>query len=355
MKLVLTVLSWLVVIATLIPLKPGDAWWIRIFDFPRVQITAVAVALLVATVLLVKDLTFYGYVTIIALLGSVGLQAWRIFPYTPFASVQVQASTKQDANSTFNLLIANVYMENRNDADLKAQIRAADPDTILAVEVDKWWENQLRPLRTDYPYSVVYPLDNTYGMVLYSRLELIDPQIRFIVDSDVPSIHTEVKLRSGSKLELHCVHPRPPSPIHHPRSTERDAELILVGKDIKDSNSPVVVTGDLNDVAWSHTTRLFQKVSGLLDPRVGRGIFGTFHARYPLLRWPLDHIFHSDHFRLVELRTLEYFGSDHLPVFVALSHEPVATTTQHELEDPSPAERREMQETVEEATKTKPK
>ena len=169
-------------------------------------------------------------------------------------------------------------------------------------------------------------------MLLYSRLELVNPKVEFLIEDDIPSIHTRVKFKSGQEFELRCLHPRPPFPTEDERSTERDAELLVVGKNIKGKNVPVVVTGDLNDVAWSRTNYLFQDISGLLDPRIGRGFYNTFHAKYPFIRYPLDHCFHSNHFRLIDFKRLPFFGSDHFPVLIALSYEPDAAHEQAELQ-----------------------
>ena len=106
--------------------------------------------------------------------------------------------------------------------------------------------------------------------------------------------------------------------------------------------------GDLNDVAWSRTNYLFQDISGLLDPRIGRGFYHTFHAKVPLLRFPLDHFFHSNHFRLVDFRRLGYFGSDHFPVYIRLSYEPDAERVQEQL-SASKSEKEEADEKIEKA------
>jgi hypothetical protein len=88
----------------------------------------------------------------------------------------------------------------------------------------------------------------------------------------------------------------------------------------------------------------------LLDPRVGRGMLPTFHADYKLLRWPLDHVFHSAHFRLQQLERLSHIGSDHYPIYIRLSYEPQGWQAQElELEAPDAEDRLEASEKIKEA------
>ena len=140
------------------------------------------------------------------------------------------------------------------------------------------------------------------------------------MDDDVPSIVARLALRCGDETDFYALHPRPPHAFQ--ASTDRDAEILVVGREIRERGEPAIVAGDLNDVAWSHVTRLFRRLSDMLDPRIGRGLYATFNARRPLLRWPLDHIFFTEDFRVVRLERMGFIGSDHYPILVELSYEP---------------------------------
>ncbi len=327
-KTLLTAASVAAVTATLLPLMRHQAWWIRVFDFPRAQIALVG-ALALAGDIIFRTNPGMNSNALRAILGvAVAYQGYMIYPYTLFARKQVQAARRSDKDRNLSLLIANVRMQNRNAAGLRQIICQTDPDVVLAVETDEWWQRELGELQRTYPFTVYQPQDNTYGMILYSKLELVEPKVRFLVDEGVPSIRAALRLPAGTRVRLYCLHPKPPVPQENPRSAERDAELLLVGREAARQRMPVIVLGDLNDVGWSRTSFLFQRISGLLDPRIGRGLYNSFHVSYPFMRCPLDHFFHSTHFRLIELRRLPHFGSDHFPMYIALSYEPDAEQEQ---------------------------
>ena len=254
-----------------------------------------------------------------------------ILPFTPLSSKQVLNASEDIPQQAISIMISNVFEDNLNTKGCLAEVGKADPDLLILLETNKRWDQETSSLGNEYAHAVKIPLENTYGLILYSKLELEDTQVKYLVQDDIPSIHTKIRLRNGQQVQFYAVHPTPPVPSENVRSTERDKELLLVADLAKASHLPVIVAGDLNDVAWSHTTELFLKMSGLLDPRRGRGFFNSFHAHYPFLRFPLDHAFSSEHFKLREIRRLSNFGSDHFPIYLKLQYEAQAAAQQEPL------------------------
>jgi len=273
-------------------------------------------------------------------------QAVKIFPYTILARKQVFRLEGRKSDTRVSILVSNVLTPNKKYQKLLDLVQYWDPDILLTLETDKVWEEKLSVIEENYPHTVKIPQDNLYGMHLYSKLELEDIEVKFLISEEIPSIHGNVILRNGEKIKIHCLHPKPPSPSEDDTSTKRDAELLLVGKEVKDHNSTLVF-GDLNDVAWSRTTRLFQQISGLVDPRIGRGFYNTYHAGIPVFRWPLDHVFHSKDFALLKLKRLPNIGSDHFPIYIELNHVSIAKKLNDEPEKPAREEEEWAEEKIE--------
>ena len=270
-----------------------------------------------------------------------------IYPYTVLSQPQVEYRNQYDKQFSISLLCINVKMTNRNSNKLKELIKEYSPDIFFAIETDEWWLEELQEFEKTFPNTIKQPQNNKYGMAFYSKIELDNAKINFLVEDDIPSIKAQVTLPSGDEILIYGLHPRPPFISGSNTSTERDAELLIVGHEIKDINMPVIVMGDMNDVAWSRTNNLFQNISGLLDPRIGRGFYNTFHAQYSFIRFSLDHFFHSNHFRLVDFQRLENIGSDHFPVYIKLSYEPDAKIKQEEPESSEDEEEQAKNKIVE--------
>ena len=338
-----------VVGGTLLSVSRHPHWSVRSWDFPRAHLAVLAAVVGGTYAAVFCAWQWFEALWLLALAGCVVWQGYKIFPYTPLAPVQVQRARQRAGGSAVRLLIANVRMQNRQYARFLQVVQAADPDLLLAVEIDDQWLVALEPLERTYPQVVRQPQGNMYGMGLWSRLPLITPQVRFLVQPDIPSIHTEVALPSGQRFCLYGLHPRPPEPLRDQDATPRDAELVGVGREIRTQQRPTVVAGDLNDVAWSHTTALFLRLSGLLDPRRGRGFYNTFNANTPWLRYPLDHVFHSPCFTLIALQRLAHIGSDHFPMCLTLQYEPEAAAAQPPLAA-APGQEADAQEALARAT-----
>lgn len=174
---------------------------------------------------------------------------------------------------------------------------------------------------------------------------MISGKIVRLVKDDIPSIDVIIQLPSGQKVQLYGLHPEPPVPGENLYATAKDKELMKIAFKARDCQLPCIVFGDLNDVAWSRTTTLFRKTSELLDPRRGRGFYSTFSAKSWLVRFPLDYIFCSSNFGLVNMKRMPPNGSDHFAVFTQLAFIP---ELQNQQEEPQ-ADAKELEEAKEKA------
>jgi endonuclease/exonuclease/phosphatase (EEP) superfamily protein YafD len=315
---ILIAISLICLVASLIPFVPCASGSVRAFDFGRLPVLtlslAALVAALVAEIWLWDGWTAAGLAAIAMAAVAAVIQLSHILPFTPIWPVETARFEGDETTvPTLSLLACNVKQGNRDYQRVIDLVSETKPDIAVFMETDKGWADALRPVLSEYTELVEQPQENSYGMIFASRFEMQDAKIQFLLNEEVPSITGILQLSSGRRARILAIHPEPPVPTRD--TLGRDAEILVAARVAREETLPILITGDLNDVAWSRTTRRFQRLSGLLDPRQGRGFFNSFHAEYPVVRWPLDHIFHSGDFQLLEIDRKPSVGSDHFPMY----------------------------------------
>lgn len=245
------ILSAIVIWLSFWSLIPRDEWWFRGADFPRLQILFVGIIAFFLLLFWQGAWDLKREIIFVLLIAALAFQLKMVLPYTFLWKKQVaQVRSEQlDSSKQISVLVSNVLTPNDQYHLLIEHIQKFQPDLVLTLETDQIWQNHLKVIEQDYPYRVPVPLDNLYGMHLYSKLKLVDTDIKFILSDEIPSIYTTAILPSGQAVKLYCLHPKPPSPTEAKDSTLRDAELLIVGDQIKDLDESCIVMGDLNDVA----------------------------------------------------------------------------------------------------------
>lgn len=311
-----TIVTGIIALGTALPFLPLAHGIVRVGDFPRQQMLVVAIVLLAISIIWTDGGAVWSLVQLV-LLATAITQVVLIAEFTPFWKKQSKRyDPATDQGEPVRLVASNVKMSNTRFRELEAEIRSHDPDILILMEVDAKWKEALDGLLREFAHVVDRSQENSYGMIVATKFSLEKADVECLLTDGVPSVIATLSTPKGQRFRLYSIHPEPPVP--HETTEGRDGETSLVALKVRDETLPVIVSGDLNDVAWSKTTRRFRRVSGLLDPRIGRQIFSTFDARIPLLRWPLDHLFHTAEFRLVGMKRLKPCGSDHFPVLFDL-------------------------------------
>lgn len=313
-SIILIILSFLSLIHDL------SLWYSKILDFPRLQYLIAGVFLLILFFLLNKNWNLFSVFVGVGLVATIAIHSFKVFPYLIGDKTVPDADKQAAESSEIEIIIANVLITNTNYDGFLKIVQKENPDIVLAMEVNKEWVRHLQELKKDFEYHIEYPLDNAYGMAMYSKFPLKNREIKFLNQDDVPSFHTKISLPGGKDFMFHAVHPVAPVPSSkYPDNIgEEEIALIKIGDIVAKDTLPSIVAGDFNDVSWSLTSRLFEESGNLKNVRIGRGLYSTFDVNSLIMRWPLDHYFVTKEFHLSEIERLSEFDSDHFPLYVKL-------------------------------------
>lgn len=334
------------ILAAVLPFVSSGAWWIRLFDFPRMQF-AMLLTFPAAAVGLHWWMRGYRseHAWLLGIVGILGMwQLSHVLPYTNLWQPELaDASAAEEPD--LHILVANVKVENKQHSAVVDELREQDADLLLLIEIDEQWDTALEPITDHYPHVEKVIRDEGLGMMFLSKLPMREVEVRHLVEERRASIFAILDLPNGDSVHFVGVHPTPPglddkTGDQRRDSRVRDAELVLVAREVAEAqNEKWIVTGDFNDVAWSHTTRLFKRLSGLRDPRVGRKLLDTYDAEHPLIRFPIDHVFVSEGFTIHNLQRIRMPGSDHFAISLRTSVPAQARTTpEADTEDKQEAE-----------------
>ncbi|OAB79863.1 hypothetical protein ULVI_03750 [Cochleicola gelatinilyticus] len=300
-----------------LPATEHPHWFFRTADFVRLQSIVIQLILLILLVVFINDYTVFNCIVLGSIVASMLYQLAKVYPYS---SLYPRKKPDFPSDGMVSILAGNILQTNTEYDKFIEEVQKFDPDIVLTMESNKEWEKNLNRLEPTYSHSVKVANEEFYGMHVYSKIPLKNSKINFFIEDNVPSIFFEVSVNEKENIFFACLHPAPPSPTENETSKERDAELMIVGKKIRELKKPVVVCGDMNDVVWSRVTRLFKKMSGMIDPRIGRGFFPTYHAGYWFMRFPLDHLFHTKDLFVGKMIRTKTFGSDHFAMYYEIYH-----------------------------------
>lgn len=328
-------------VATMLPHVPSNLWWVRAASFPRVQIAVLALAVAVASAVV-------GGAAWAAAFVALAVFAWQgryIYPYTPLAPKEMQAAGGPPGDDV-RFMAANVLMENTDHAAVAAEIERSDPDVLLLMETDEAWIAALEPALARYPTVLRRPLDNCYGMVFATRLQVKRAEMVQLTKDATPAAFAEMVSPGGTAFRFIGLHPVPPVPGEHVE--RRDAQVYFAARYAHNTDAPVVAMGDFNTVAWSEVAHKFKRGGGFLDPRIGRGMLPSFDARRWYLRLPIDQFYVTGQVALVKYYAGPAVGSDHFPMHATVRFDrDLAARLNREVIRLSDADEAEVQRLVE--------
>lgn len=263
---------------------------------------------------------FYAILAIVAVAFCAVLRRWRWF-VVAVVCVIVNLSgilpwyiPQGDADPNLRIIAVNVQTSNRQDAPLRAWLNECPADLILLQEMDRRWIDALAAVRSQFPHRFEDPKPEGGGIVLWSRLPLEDVQAGSLDVLKARSVQADIVV-AEQRVHIIALHAWPPR--IRETASGRDRQLLAAARVAHDQPLCVLI-GDLNTTLWASGYRALERESGLVNARRGFGMLPTWPTQAWPLMIPLDHCLCSPEILATACELGPEFGSDHLPLYVAL-------------------------------------
>ena len=81
------------------------------------------------------------------------------------AKKEIKQVAPQNKGNEIKIFAANVLQENRQHQRMLRQVKSMDPHIVFLLETDDAWAGAMKELEKEYPYHLVHPRDNRYGLL----------------------------------------------------------------------------------------------------------------------------------------------------------------------------------------------
>lgn len=228
--------------------------------------------------------------------------------------------------SRLRIVNVNLLYSNRQHAAVLDWVREVLPDVLVVHEcTEGWFPVLVDGLRATHPHHSGDVFPTWTGTRVFSRFPLrMASELESFPAGPLADNCLAVTVEWGGR-RLIVIADHPPSPTDRSRFQRRNERLAELEQFGVMSTDPWVIAGDFN---CSSGSPYFIARPELHDTRWGFGWQPSWPTWAPdFLRVPIDHIFVSRDWRVLDRRLGPMLGSDHLPVLVDLEWtQPAAAT-----------------------------
>mgnify|MGYP002783643570 CR=1 FL=1 len=245
-------------------------------------------------------------------LGCLALAASNALYATPYLRAPPQGP---GLGQPITVLSLNVRYRNVEYGRVRALVREAAPDLAVFVEATPAWRRELGTLADDWPHAHYEPAAGGHGVLVLSRVRLLAAAPLDLGGDRTSGVRVRIA-PFGHPLDVYAVHLK--WPVRPSFMAARDRELAALARTVAQSRLPVIALGDFNATRYSPVFARMLRDGKLADCAAGRGLVGTWPARW----WPaylaIDHCLHTRGIWVDAFRVGPHVGSDHYPLLARL-------------------------------------